>query len=220
VCLIVSDVTSDTSTGMPSRGRPVLTDVENRVLDAVLECSRRWGFTRMTIDDIVESSGVSRATVYRMFPGGKDVLFEALRVRELAAFFSALEAELIDAVDLEEVLVRSLVTATRRLRDDEHLAVMLASEPGETLSDLTVDGLPRIIRMASETLAPWVAPHLDPEAARTLIDVLVRLTISYFLAPSDHADLADPERARSLLAPMLAALGTHQPDTHPDRRMR
>lgn len=178
----------------------------------------------MTIDDIVESSGVSRATIYRMFPGGKDVLFEALRVRELGAFFAALESELLDADDLEDILVRSLVTATRHLREDEHLAVMLASEPGQTLSDLTVDGLPRIIRMASETLAPWVAPHLDPDAARPLIDVLVRLTISYFLAPSEHLDLAEPDEARTFLAPVLIALGAHHtddiPEIHPDRSTR
>lgn len=166
----------------------------------------------MTVDDIVELSGVSRATVYRMFPGGKDVLFEALRVRELDLFFSALSNELATAGDLTEVLVRSLVTATEHLRTDDHLALMLASEPGQTLTDLTVDGLPRIINMASETLAPWVAPHLASDEARLLIDVLVRLTISYFLAPSDHLDLADAEQARAFLAPVLSALGRHTDD--------
>ena len=174
----------------------------------------------MTIDDIVECSGVSRASVYRMFPGGKDVLFEALRVRELDRFFAVLEADLGDARDLEDVLVRSLVTASRHLREDDHLALMLASEPGETLSDLTVDGLPRIIRMASATLAPWVAPHIDIERAHLLIDVLVRLTISYFLAPSEHLDLAQPQQARAFLSPVLTALGQPTTDTHPDRSMR
>lgn len=203
-------MTFDTPAGS-ARRRP-LSDVENRILDAVLDCSRRWGFDRMTVDDIVELSGVSRATVYRMFPGGKDVLFEALRVRELDLFFSALASELADADDLAEVLVRSLVTATVHLRADDHLALMLASEPGQTLTDLTVDGLPRIINMASETLAPWVAPHLAPDEARLLIDVLVRLTISYFLAPSEHLDLAEPGQARAFLAPVLSALGQRPDD--------
>ena len=36
------------------------------MLDAVLECSQRWGYERMTIDDVVERSGVSRATIYRL----------------------------------------------------------------------------------------------------------------------------------------------------------
>ena len=67
------------------------------MLDAVLECSQRWGYERMTIDDVVERSGVSRATIYRLSPGGREVLFEALRVRELDRFFADLRAEVESA---------------------------------------------------------------------------------------------------------------------------
>ena len=74
--------------------------------------------------------------------------------------------------------------ATHELRADEHLALMLASEPGETLGQLTVDGLPRIIRVATAFLIPLVEPYLAPAAARQLVDMLARLVISYFLAPS------------------------------------
>ena len=55
-------------------------------------CCERWGLDKVTIDDIAHDSGVSRATLYRLFPGGKDVLFEALRVRELEEFFAVLAA--------------------------------------------------------------------------------------------------------------------------------
>ena len=61
--------------------------VEDRVLDATERCCEKWGIAKVTVEDIAAESGVSRATIYRMFPGGKDVLFEALRVwrREQAA---------------------------------------------------------------------------------------------------------------------------------------
>jgi hypothetical protein len=98
------------------------------------------------------------------------------------------------------------VAATRELRADEHLALMLASEPGETLSQLTVDGLPRIIRMANLTLTPMVATYLPQAAAARLIDVLARLTISYFLAPSTDIDLGDETSARQFLRPVIAVL--------------
>ena len=64
---------------------------EGRVLDAAKRCCERWGIAKVTIDDIAAEAGVSRATLYRLFPGGKDVLFEALRVRELEEFFTELE---------------------------------------------------------------------------------------------------------------------------------
>ena len=53
------------------------------VLDAAKRCVERWGMAKVTIDDIAADAGVSRATLYRLFPGGKDVLYDAMRVREL-----------------------------------------------------------------------------------------------------------------------------------------
>jgi hypothetical protein len=134
-----------------------------------------------------------------MFPGGKDVLFDALRVRELEDFFTRLSGHISGATELEDLLVRTVVAATDELRHDEHLAIMLASEPGDTLSQLTVDGLPRIIRMASLFLAPEVEPYLDRDRATRLVELLARLVISYFLAPSDHVDLGDRESATAFI---------------------
>ena len=85
--------------------------------------------------------------------------------------------------------MRTVVAATQELRADDHLAVMLATEPGKTLGELTVEGVPRIIRFATTFLVPLAEPFLDRDQARSIIDVLARLTISYFLAPSDTVDL-------------------------------
>lgn len=172
---------------------------ESRVLDATKRCCERWGIEKVTIDDIAAEAGVSRATLYRMFPGGKDVLFDALRVRELEDFFTRLTEQLQGADELEEILVRTVVFATRDLRADEHLALMLAVEPGDTLSQLTVQGLPRIIRMASLFIVPLVEPFLGRVTSGKLVDVLARLVISYFLAPSEHVDLGDEASARSFI---------------------
>jgi len=180
--------------------------VEGRVLDAVKECSERFGMAKVTIDDIAAASGVSRATIYRLFPGGRDVLFEALRVREITDFFDGLTAQTADLDDLEDLVVGLVVVSTRALRADEHLTLMLAAEPGATLTQFTVDGLPRIIRVATAYIQPMLAPHLDPAHAEQLIELLVRTVISYFLAPSDHVDFGDPESARAFLRPGLAVL--------------
>jgi AcrR family transcriptional regulator len=184
-----------------------MSPTEARVLDAAKRCVERWGIAKVTIDDVAAASGVSRATLYRMFPGGKDVLFDALRVRELEDFFTLLRAEVEGAETLEELLVRTVVCATRELRADEHLAIMLAAEPGETVSQLTVDGLPRIIRVATAFLVPLVDPFLDRPIGRQLIDVLARLVISYFLAPSAEVDLSDEVSARDFLRPFIPESG-------------
>lgn len=176
-----------------------MTPTELRVLDATKACCERWGIAKVTIDDVAAEAGVSRATLYRMFPGGKDVLFDALRVHELEEFFTGLTAHVADADDLEELLVRTVVYATTELRSDQHLAIMLASEPGDTLANLTVQGLPRIIRMASLFLSGRVEPYLGRAQAHRLVELLSRLVISCFLAPSDHVDLGDAVSARAFI---------------------
>ncbi|MCB0967059.1 MAG: TetR/AcrR family transcriptional regulator [Ilumatobacter sp.] len=182
------------------------TDLETRVLDATKSCCERFGVAKVTIDDICDECGVSRAAVYRLFPGGRDVLFEALRVRELNEFFDVLTSGAEGHDDVEDLVIELVVLATRELRADDHLALMLASEPGEVTAQLTVDGFPRIIRVATDSLMPLLAPHLDPEFAEQLIELLVRTVISYFLAPSEHVDLGDPDSARAFLRPGLALL--------------
>jgi AcrR family transcriptional regulator len=176
-----------------------MTPTELRVLDATKTCCERWGIAKVTIDDIAAAANVSRATLYRMFPGGKDVLFEALRVKELEDFFARLTTHLVGVDGLEELLVQTVVYSTQELRADEHLAIMLASEPGDTLGNLTVQGLPRIIRMATLILSGRVEPYMDRANASRLVELLARLVISYFLAPSEHVDLGDVDSARTFI---------------------
>ncbi len=190
--------------------RRELTDVESIVLDAALACSHRLGFSKVTIDDICRESGVSRASVYRLFPGGRDVLFEALRVRELHQFFDHVLAEVDGATSAEAIVVNSVVTATSLLQADEHLAMMLSSEPGEALGQLTAAGLPRIIRMATEALSPQLEPLIGQVAAHRLIDLVVRLTVSHFLSPVDSVDLNDATSARQFLFPLISSVTLHE----------
>ncbi|HEY1280672.1 MAG TPA: TetR/AcrR family transcriptional regulator [Acidimicrobiales bacterium] len=163
----------------------------DRVLDAAKRCCERWGVAKVTVDDIAAESGVSRATLYRLFPGGRDVLYEALRVRETEEFMATLTEHVAGATTFEDVVVRGVVGATRMLQTDEHLKLMLASEPGEVASDLTVAGLPRIFRVATVFLTPFFAPYIGREQSARLAEWLARVVISYFLAPSRYVDLAD-----------------------------
>ena len=108
------------STSSPSRppaqqpqGSPHLVppSAEARILDAAKACCEQYGIAKVTIDDIAAASGVSRATLYRLFPGGKDVLFEALRVREITEFFDTLTAAVAEVDEFDDLVVRLVVVA-------------------------------------------------------------------------------------------------------------
>jgi AcrR family transcriptional regulator len=176
-----------------------MSPAERSILEATQRCCERWGLIKVNVDDVAAEAGISRATLYRHFPGGRDVLFEALRVMELEDFFLRLSGHIDGADSLRDLLVRTVVHATRELRTDDHLAIMLASAPGEMIGQLTVDGLPRIIRVATLFIAPLLDPYLGRAEALRLVDVMARLVISYFLAPSDLVDLSDAEHAAEFI---------------------
>jgi AcrR family transcriptional regulator len=185
-------------------------EAECAVLDATRECVERLGFQKVTMDDICVAAKVSRATVYRMFPGGRDVLFEAVRERSLADFFTVVRAHVEGADSLEEVLVRCVTVAHAELMGDQHLATMLATEPGETLGDLTVNGVSRIVRVAAEFMSPLLHSFVEEARAQEIVEIMCRLVISAFLAPSPLLDFSNEAMVRRLVRTYLVApLSTH-----------
>jgi AcrR family transcriptional regulator len=173
--------------------------LSDAILDATKVAIERWGVERLTINDVCEVANVSRATLYRAFPGGKEVLLEALRVRELELFFTTLRAHAEGETTLEDTIVRCMVVATSELRSDQHLALMLAAEPGEVATQLTVQGVPRIVRVATAYLTPLLEPYLSRKDAADLVEVLARMVISYFLAPSSRFDFTNEHQARAFV---------------------
>ena len=176
-----------------------LSELETKILDSTKICLEKWGMTRFTVSDVCLAAGVSRATLYRLFPGGKEVLLESLHVRSLDEFFATLLERAQGAQSLEQLLVRCIVVATNELRADEHLALMLATEPGSTLTQFTVAGMPRIVRVASSYLAPLLAEFIPRDEADDLVEVLARLVVSYFLAPSDRFDFTNEDSVKKFL---------------------
>jgi AcrR family transcriptional regulator len=188
-------VTNDTSNQSP----------EDRILDAARRCVERWGINKLTIDDVATEANVSRATLYRIFPGGKDVMFDALRVRELNEFFAGMRSSIEPVESLLDFAVKVSVYAIREMRNDEHLAMMLSTEEGTALKSLTVEGLPRILNVASQYMTPFLTEFVQNEEAEIIVELLARFVISFFLAPSQHFDLGDPDSARSFFAPFIYA---------------
>ena len=164
---------------------------EQVVIDAARECLRLIGRDKVTMDDVCAAAGISRATLYRIFPGGRDVLFDAVRRHSIEEFFADIRAELEGAASLEDFLVRVIVAASRALRGDTELAALLATQPGVALGDLTLDGLDRIIGVATGFITPFTDEFIPAAEAAEIIDIVVRLTISHYLSPSPIFDLTD-----------------------------
>ena len=103
------------------------------------------------------------------------------------------------------LLVRCVLVAHAELVADQHLATMLATSPGETLGDLTVNGLPRIVRVATSFIVPLATAFLPAERAEEMVEVMTRLVISFYLAPSSAIDFSSDEDVRRFVRSYLLA---------------
>ena len=170
-----------------------------RIVDGALRCLARQGVAKSTVDDIAREAGLSRATLYRTFPRGKDDILGAVVETEVARLFSSLAVVMGEAHDLEDVLVAGMVEAARQLRSHAALSYLLRHEPGAILPFLTFAELDRVLLVAGDLAAPFFGRWLEPEQAIRAAEWAGRIVLAY--TPDRHptTDLTDPDETRALV---------------------
>jgi len=177
--------------------------VRDRLLEATYVCVSRFGLGKTTVEDVVKHSGVSRATVYRHFPGGRDELLRETVAWELARYFTELADHVRDAGTLAEMLERGLVHARASLLGHEVLRKILDTEPERLLPLLSTESARTL-----PFIAAFLAPYLEREAAAGRLrpgvdieraaDYLARGILSLIGSPG-RWDLGDPEQVHELV---------------------
>ncbi len=176
------------------------TSTRERILEAALECVSRLGMAKTTMEEVARQAQLSRATLYRAFPGGREEVLDALVEWEVARFFLRLnEAIHPEDLDLAGVLEQGLIAARDALEHHELLQRLLREE-----ADQLVPSLATVLPLVVQALADWFRPRLEaarlrpgatPEEASELV---ARLALSYLGAPG-RWDLHDPEAVRRLV---------------------
>jgi len=177
--------------------------VRDRVLAAAYTCVTRFGLAKTTIEDVVKESGLSRATIYRQFPGGRDELLLETVGWELANYFNTLADHVRDAPDLEQLLERGLVYAHRSVTDHEVLRKILDTEPERLLPLLTVESA-RTLPFIADFLHPYLAREAEEGRLRPGVELdraaeyLARCILSLINAPG-RWDFDDPAQVHELV---------------------
>jgi AcrR family transcriptional regulator len=178
-------------------------DTRQRVLRGAYECIGRHGMAKTTVDDVAAASGVSRATIYRIFPGGKDELLRDTVGWEMDNFFLRLGEELGDAADFPEFLERALPLARQELLEHTVLQKVLETEPDRLNALITVQQH-RIVGAIAAYFQPLLERDRDAGRVATDVDLAVvaeyvaRLSLSLIASPGRH-DLTDAAEVRHLV---------------------
>jgi AcrR family transcriptional regulator len=191
-------------------------DTRQRILEATYACVARWGLAKTSVEDAAREAKVSRATVYRTFPGGRDELISAVVAWATLEFFIRLYEQVQGATSLEQVMERGIMFAHRSIVEDEVLQRVMQTEPEKLLPTLTVESI-RIRQGIAEFLVPYleqrgVASGVDLKEAA---DFLARMVLSYMSAPG-RWDLDDPVQVAQLVrAELLAGVVVAVPPGNP-----
>lgn len=187
--------TGDAGPGDPA---PHVGDLEGEIAAAAGRLVSRWGIAKTTVADIANEAGCSRATVYRVFPGGKQELLETVGYSELQTFFDCLATLADDADNLEDALVAVIVASHQILADHPGFQFVLEHEPGLMLPFLGFHRIDLLYSTARERLSPHFRRFLGDEAPWG-VEWVARIALSYLFQPSATVDLADPATVHALV---------------------
>ena len=177
------------------------------MLEAAYECIGRFGMGKTTIDDVAKVSGISRATIYRLFPGGKDQLLRETVGWEMNRFFARLGETLVSAADFPSLVEEALVFAHRQVREHEVLQKVLVTEPDRLLPLMTVESQ-RVVAAITNFMRPYLEAEEAAGRLRPGVDVdqaadwVARMTLSLIGSPASD-DIDDPAEAARLVRTRL-----------------
>ena len=185
-------------------------DARQRIVVAAYACVARRGVAKTTIEDVAREAGMSRATVYRAFPGGRDEVVNATVGWATLDFFGRLYDHIQGAATLEEMMERGIMFAYRSIVEHEVLQRVMQTEPDKLLPILTVES-----NRIRDGIAAVLAPYLEERGLAGGVDLqdaadfLARMILSYISAPG-RWDLEDPDQvARLVRSELLAGVVVH-----------
>lgn len=184
-----------------------------RVLQAALGCIEEEGLAATSVEDVARAASVSRATIYRHFPGGREQLVTETATWEVARFFARVEQTVASEPDLAARLRLALSSGHRALDDHALLHRLLRTEPEAVLTELSV-ATDLVLELIISYLADQIVAEQAAGRARPDLDVaeaadhLGRLYLSYLGAPG-RWDLDDPAQVDRLVhSQFMAGIAT------------
>lgn len=191
------------------QGNPPGTEDEarRRIVEAATACLDRAGLAKTSLSDVAAEAGVTRQTVYRYFPGLKDIL-RAVALAGVEEFAGRMERHLAAFGTAAEAAVESVLFAVRTLPGEPHMGLLLQAGEADFFTDGVVSPLAfsygaRILRNLP---VDWAAAGIaSDEDLQGLAEILMRLFLSFLQYPSTPPLTDDELRAlvRRWIGPAL-----------------
>ena len=183
-------------------------DVRDRILDAATQCLLESGLDARLHAAIAERAGLSRPTLYK-YVGDQTAILDAVRDREIEAFFTAAVPLLSSTDDLRTGLVDAVVFVVEYGRQHTLLQKALREHPELILPALTTESGPlveRIHGMFAEQLERALAAVDADLDTRVVVEWIYRIIVSLITTPSGPRT-ESPEQLREYIDGLVQLAG-------------
>jgi AcrR family transcriptional regulator len=191
------------------QGEPPADDTEarERIITSAMRCIDRYGPARTTLSDVAADLGVTRQTVYRVFPSTQN-LFWAVSVAAADAFVDRMVARVRDLTDFAEMLVECVAFTVERLPQERYLSLLLVRGEASLTQQFT-SKVPSDLTRALLARLPvdWQAAGITPPRMDQLVEIYLRTLQSLVIDPGPPRSPSETRAfLRHWLAPALNSL--------------
>ena len=175
-----------------------------RILDAAAELLLRWGYKRVSIEEIARHAGIGKGTVYLHF-STRAALFTGVLMREslvlVDELIGAMRADPAAILPAEQARLTYLAVMSRPLlramfaRDVEVLGELAGDAAGQPLRALKVDLADELFELLRER--GLMRTDLDTETQRYVLNAI---QTGFYLYPPVAMPSTSPEMAATALA--------------------
>lgn len=176
---------------------------------ATLRCVERSGIRGFSLEEVGREAELSRTSIYRHFPGGRDQLVAETATWEVGRFWSRLAGAVEDLDTLEERLVAGLMMGTRQIRRSRIMANLMDPDLG-VLADALRPAQPLVQAVIRDYMAALLVREMDAGRLQPQVDVgeaadyLTRMILSVMTSPAG-VDLTDAGQTRALVRTQFLA---------------
>jgi AcrR family transcriptional regulator len=179
-----------------------------RIVDAAEDCFARFGVAKTTIEDVALAAGMSRATLYRNFDGGRDELILAVFLRDITRFFDQNRF----GSDVPEAVVDGIIDAVEFIRNEPRIAGLIAPEAVGHTQTVVNQAAERVLSLCADRIRPYFSLAQEAGLLREGIEVegaveyLFRIIASLSLSPLRRTDEETKAFLRAYVLPSLIPL--------------
>jgi AcrR family transcriptional regulator len=178
-------------------GDPPVDDDEarRRIIEAAMRCLDRKGPEAFSLSDVAADLGVIRQTVYRYFDS-TDALFIAVSEAAVLSFIDRVDEQLRGITDPAEWAVQCVAAGIEILPSQPYLTLFLDVGKTATFSrSFASDDAMTISReLFKRADVDWSAHGFEEEDVIELERYMLRLLLSFVLAPAEPAQSGDELR--------------------------